>query len=135
MSKEWRYCLSDTFSAEVLELQGVSFSNEWFSVESGRITIKQGYAWNGASPARRLTKGIWLGPWDGPLMEDGRPASWVATLVHDALCSAKHDIRVGKKATVKLFQRQLKERGAPQWMVWLYPKAVYLFGPKFSDAK
>lgn len=131
MSKRWRYRLNKRFSTSVPELTGVSFKNEWLTIENRRLTINAGYTWDGCTPARPLFGGLWIGVWDGPLMEDGRPASWTATLVHDALCQFKHEIVVEKKSTVDLFRRLLKESGAPSWMVVLYPAAVNIFGPSF----
>lgn len=127
----WRYRLDTPFEPIAPELLGIDFKNEWITIRHARIRIAAGYAWDGCSPAWRLPGGIWLGVPDGPLGTDGRPVSWRATLVHDALCQFRPDIEgLAKVATVRLFQRLLTEAKAPQWMVWLYPAAVDAMGPQ-----
>ena len=102
-----------------------------------RLAIPAGYAWDECSPSVRvpggflLPGGIWIGPWDGPLGPDGRPVSWQASLVHDALCQFRPEIQgLTKEATVRLFARMLHESGAPGWMCKLYPAAVHRLGPQ-----
>lgn len=130
--KEWRYKLDRPFTLWAPELVGVPFSNEWLTIKAGLVTISSGYAWDGCSPAYPIMDGlIWLGIPDGPLMTGGRPVSWQASLVHDALCQFRPEIPgLKKSATVKLFQRLLCESRAPALMRFLYPVAVYLFGPQ-----
>ena len=113
------------------ELMAVAYAGPWLEIRHCRLSIRSGYAWDGCSPSVRLPGGIWLGPWDGPLGPDGRPVSWRASLVHDALCQFRPDIQgLTKDATVQLFRRMLAEDGAPGWMCRLYPAAVWRFGPQ-----
>lgn len=127
----WRYRLDTPFELIAPELLGIEFQNEWITIRHGRLRIERDYAWDGCSPAWRLPGGIWLGVPDGPLGTDGRPVSWQATLVHDAICQFRPDIEgLAKVATVRLFQRLLATASAPQWMVWLYPAAVDALGPQ-----
>lgn len=127
----WRYKLDTQFELLAPGLLGIDYQNEWITIRHASIRIAAGYAWDGCSPAWRLPGGIWLGVPDGPLGTDGRPVSWQATLVHDALCQFRPDIAgLSKAATVLLFRRLLAEANAPAWMVWLYPAAVSLLGPK-----
>lgn len=113
----------------------VAAAGRWLEVRHCRLTIAAGYAWDGCSPALRLPggpllpPGLWLGPWDGPLGTDGRPAAWRASLVHDALCQHRDELRgLTRDATVQLFARLLAEAGAPGWMRRLYPAAVARLG-------
>lgn len=127
----WRYRLAAPLTLYASELRGVTFANEWLTIKNGWVTVTAGYAWDGCTPAWKLATGLWLGVPDGPLGTDGRPVSWRASLVHDALCQFRTEIPgLTKSATVKLFARLLREGSAPAVMCVLYPAAVHLFGPK-----
>lgn len=127
----WRYRTDKLTHVCAPELVGVVFANEWITIEFGAIRIEKGYAWDGCSPSYRLPGDVWIGVWDGPVSADGWPVSWLASLVHDALCQYRELIPGLKKhATVALFRRLLAEAGAPGWMVLAYPAAVDLFGPQ-----
>lgn len=128
----WRYRLSTPFRWQSPHLLGVEFSNRWVHIQHAQIHIAAGYAWDGCSPTLRLAGGaLWLGPWDGPLMPDGRPATFHASLVHDALCQFRRELHgLTKEATVALFADMLRQGGAPGWMCRLYPLAVRHFGPQ-----
>lgn len=134
----WRYRLRQCVELHAPELLQVApYAGRWLEVRHCRLTIAAGYAWDGCSPALRLPggpllpPGLWLGPWDGPLGTDGRPAAWRASLVHDALCQHRDELRgLTRDATVQLFSRLLAESGAPGWMRRLYPAAVARFGPQ-----
>ena len=127
----WRYRLRERFELFAPELLTVAYAGPWLEIRHCRLVIPAGYAWDGCSPSLRLPGGLWLGPWDGPLGTDGRPAAWQASLVHDALCQFRPQIAgLTKSATVRLFRRLLAEAGAPGWMCRLYPTAVDLLGPQ-----
>ena len=127
----WRYRLTDPAEIAAPELAGISYAGEWLSIGDGRARLRAGYAWDGCSPAVRVTSDIWLGPPDGPLREDGRPAAWSASLWHDALCQFRGEIQgLTKRASVALFARLLNQSGAPRIMRTLYPIAVAQFGPQ-----
>lgn len=133
----WRYKLHAPFELLAPELMAVEFSCPWLEIRHCRLAIPEEYAWDGCSPSLRLPggkvlpSGIWLGTWDGPLAADGRPVTWMGSLVHDALCQFRSELRgVSKAASVALFARLLREGGAPGWMCDLYPAAVDRFGPQ-----
>ena len=127
----WRYVLGTRFELLAPELVSIAFANRWLEIRHCRLSIAPGYAWDGCSPAVRLPSGIWIGTPDGPLTANGRPVSWRASMVHDALCQFRPDIAgLAKPATVDLFRRMLIEDGAPGWMCALYPAAVWHFGPQ-----
>lgn len=94
------------------------FKHEWFSCKLGRIWVKKGYAWDGAS---------------GPTIDCKYTA--YPSLIHDVLYQAMglglmpNDSYFRKKTDV-LFRQLLKRDGmgfARRW-VWYY--AVRSFGPK-----
>ncbi|MDC7704043.1 DUF1353 domain-containing protein [Vogesella indigofera] len=126
----WRYRLTADFTHQSPLLAGISFCNEWLRIEDGRITIRAGYAWDGCSPAVRLPGGIWLGTPDGPLGVDGRPQTFYASLVHDALCQFSRDVPLHKVQVSALFRDMLLEAGFPPWRAALYHAAVLRFGPQ-----
>lgn len=127
----WRYRIDSPFVLTSPWLFGVQYIGEWVRIESQTIEIVSRYAWNGCSPAYRLIGDIWIGPWDGPTGRDGKPVTWRATLVHDALCQFRPEIRgLTKGATVGLFDAQLRADLAPELMCRTYPRAVDLFGPQ-----
>ncbi|WP_306602489.1 hypothetical protein [Azonexus sp.] len=128
---DWRYCIDRKFTLCSPWLDGVFYMGEWVRIASQTIEIATRYAWDGCSPAYRLCGDIWIGPWDGPSGRDGKPVTWQATLVHDALCQFRRDIRgLTKGATVGLFDAQLRADLAPAWMCQTYPPVVDLFGPQ-----
>ena len=127
----WRYVLGARFELLAPELVSIAFANRWLEIRHCRLAIAAGYAWDGCSPAVRLPGGIWIGVPDGPLAVDGRPVSWRASMVHDALCQFRPDIPgLAKSATVDLFRRILINDSAPGWMCALYPAVVRRFGPQ-----
>jgi hypothetical protein len=126
----WRYKLDEPFKLVAPELEGVRFSNEWLLIQDSALRIEEGYAWDGCTPSWRLPGGFWVGIPNGPTVGD-RPITWAATLVHDALCQFRPEIKgMTKKATVDLFRRMLIEAKAPSIICKLYPLAVDLFGPQ-----
>lgn len=127
----WRYRLTDPYTHRSPHLAGVSFSNRWLTIEGGAIRIEAGYAWDGCSPSWPIFGGaLWLGPWDGPLGIDGRPAGFHATMVHDALCQFAPAIQIERSSTVALFAEMLAAGGMPRFLQRLYVAAVFIFGPR-----
>lgn len=133
--KAWRYQIDYLFDYRSELLLGVTFENNWVTIGDGVITIKQGYAWDGCSPAWYLPVVGWMGAPDGPVDSEGRPQSYYATLVHDALCQFRTELLIPKKVTVDLFKELLLRGGFPQWRANLYSKVVNLLGPQnWSEA-
>ena len=132
-NKVWRYRLTRA-EAVVSHCLGehIDFANEWISVHRGWIRVSERYAWDGCSPSVRVPgTRIWLGTPDGPLGSDGRPASWRASLIHDALCQFRMEIPGLTKATATaVFVERLLADGAPWWMPGMYGVGVDLLGPQ-----
>ena len=132
----WRYRLQERLELFAPELVTIAYVGLWLEIRHCRLSIPAGYAWDGCSPSLKLPGGLWLGPWDGPLGIDGRPAAWRASCVHDALCQFRPEIAgLEKSATVDLFRRVLIEDDAPDWMCRIYPIAVDFFGPQTWSAR
>ena len=133
----WRYKIEQDVEIEITDLKNIYFENKWIKISNSKIIIRAQYAWDGCSPAycirlgTSLPNGLWLGVWDGPKAQDGLPVTWLASLVHDALCQFRKDIcGLSKKKTVLIFKKLLIERKAPGYITFLYPTAIDLFGPQ-----
>ncbi|MFC4445558.1 hypothetical protein [Castellaniella denitrificans] len=128
----WRYVLHHRVAAHHRALSGISFDGEWLQIHCGMIRVQVGYAWDGCSPALRVPgTRIWLGVPDGPVMDDGRPAAWRASLLHDALCQFRRDIPgLTRDAATAVLAAELHDAQAPLWMQRLYPAGVRLLGPQ-----
>lgn len=123
----WRYALAEDFGYSSRHLEGVEFSNSWVTICGGNVRIKAGYAWDGCSPCISVLGLFYLGTPDGA-EHLGVPATYHATLVHDALCQWRGDIPVTKAATVALFRQMLDDVHFP--LAWLYTRGVAWFGPQ-----
>lgn len=95
--------------------------------KTGRISITRGYAWNGCSP-KFCVADLLLGTPEGVVHRDtGRPKTYYASLVHDALYQFLSDgLPLNRRHADAFFRRLLEESDfAPAWLYWL---AVRLFG-------
>ncbi|NYT62349.1 hypothetical protein H0A66_08495 [Alcaligenaceae bacterium] len=128
----WRYALEQPVTAICPLLSALDFANEWVTINGGWMRVSEGYAWDGCSPSIRVPgTRIWLGTPDGPLGADGRPVSWRASLLHDALCQFRHEIPGLKQAIATgVFAQELVRADAPWLMTSLYPAAVLWLGPR-----
>jgi hypothetical protein len=100
----------------------------WMLIETtGTITIMNGYAWNGCSPKFCLFD-ILLGTPDGVVhRETGKPKTYFASLVHDALYQFLTDgLPLNRRHADAIFLQLLRESDfTPARIYWL---AVRLFG-------
>lgn len=129
-SRRWRYRLEKDFTYFSEHLRGIKFDSQWLIIDDGNVTVKTGYAWDGATPAFYFL-GVWWGVWDGPKGKDKKPSSWQATLVHDAMCQFIGLIKgIKKEQTVEVFKELLEVNKSPKFMVSIYPKFVNYFGPQ-----
>lgn len=124
----YRYKLSEDYSRYCHQLAGVYHSSEWLTIHDGWLTIKAGYAWDGCSPTWRIG-GVWLGTPDGRRV-NGKPKSYYASLVHDALCQMRVGIQTNKQAVTELFVEMLREGGFAAPVATIYGKAVSWLGPQ-----
>jgi len=94
---------------------------------SGRITVMRGYSWNGCSPKFCLLD-ILIGTPDGVVNADtGKPKTYYASLVHDALYQfLLLDEGLKRRHADRFFLRLMGEASfAPRYVYWL---AVRTFG-------
>lgn len=129
--KQYRYTNQRKFTYVSDILNSLEFENEWLSIKNNRVTINRNYSWDGCSPSYGLFNGsIWIGTPDGPLLEDGLPLTFYASMVHDAMCQFHKDVPLTRQQVSLLFWEMLIVRGMAKWCARLYYWAVYHFGPK-----
>lgn len=126
----WRYKLRNKYTLRHPELAGIEFKTEWCIISGGAIQIRPGYAWDGCTPAIPLPFNLWIGTPDGPLCQDGRPAAYYASLVHDVLCQYAPELAISKSAVCQIFSDMLRQRGFSPFRASIYRIAVSLFGPQ-----
>ena len=95
--------------------------------KGGRIVVMRGYAWNGCSP-KFCFFDLLLGTPDGVVdARTGRPKTYYASLVHDALYQFVPDgLPASRRDADRCFLALLAESGfRPRW---IYYAAVRVFG-------
>lgn len=132
----WRYVLEETYVCHDFNFLDVNFESRWLTIDNGTIVIPKDYAWDGCSPSFKLPSkifpnGYWFGTPEGPLGTDGKPVTYIASLVHDALCQYRPELHnVTKEMSVNIFRDKLIEKNAPKYVISVYPKVVSLLGPQ-----
>ena len=109
-------------------LTGHNFAGEWLRIlPDGKIIIPKGYAWNGCSPKFSILDAWILGTPDGIIdIETGKPKTYHASLVHDALYQYFEWHDVSRKDIDKLFHTIMLDRKFKA--AGIYFSAVRLFG-------
>jgi hypothetical protein len=95
--------------------------------KGGRVIVMRGYAWNGCSPKFCLFD-LLVGTPDGVVdVRTGRPKTYFASLVHDALCQFLPDgLPLSRGDVDRCFLALLAESGfRPRWFYFV---AVRAFG-------
>lgn len=124
----WRYTLADDYSMTSHDyLRGVHAEHRWLSIHDGNLVVKAGYAWDGCSPCISILGLFYLGPPDGA-EHLGNPATYHASLVHDALCQYRASLPISKATSVGVFRELLDKARFP--LAWVYASAVDRFGPQ-----
>lgn len=140
-SVRWLYRLEENFSWESpLDIkQDYAFKDRTGVVRlilerGGRITVTRGYAWNGCSP-KFCFFDILIGTPDGVVdSRTGRPKTYYASLVHDALYQFVPDgLPLKQHDADRCFLRLMEATGfRPRF---LYFSAVWLLGGLVWRAK
>ena len=140
-SVEWVYRLEKTFSWESgLDIkQDCAFKDKKGKVRlilerGGRMTVTRGYSWNGCSP-KFCVFDILIGTPDGVVdSRTGRPKTYHASLIHDALYQFVPDgLPLTQHDADRCFLRLMEETGFRPRL--LYFSAVWLFGGLVWRAK
>lgn len=96
----------------------------------GRITVTRGYAWDGCTPKFCIFD-ILIGVPDGVVhAKTGRPKTYYASLIHDALYQFLPDGLPFERVDADRFFLRLMEESefGPRWFYWI---TVRLFGGLF----
>jgi len=106
-----------------------AFEAEWLRIDQdGQVTVKaneNGYAWDGCTPKCSILNLFILGVPDGHVdYRTGRPFTYYASMVHDALYQYLDTIPVTKKEVDLLFLEMLGDFK----LKWIYYLAVRWFG-------
>ncbi len=107
--------------------------NCWLElVPPNRVIVKAGYAWDGCSPTFSFLDLGWVGTPDGVIEHTGRPVTWKASLVHDALGQYRHheNFPFDTKMRDLIFRDILAENEFK--MAWTYYWAVRFLGPVYD---
>jgi hypothetical protein len=127
-SAKWLMKIDSYFMIDI-GIRGYEFQNEWIQINTiGYLTIKEGYAWDGCTP-KICVFGRVIGTPDGRIGEDGKPITWKASLVHDALYQFIELHKIPRKEIDALFLENL--RSVDFKFARLYYAAVRMFGGIF----
>ena len=133
-SVDWLYRLDSNYSWD----SGLSIPEDLVFLDAkdrvrliiakeGEITVTRGYSWNGCSP-KFCVFDLMLGTPEGVVhRESGRPKTYHASLVHDAMYQFVGTHPLIKRRHADAFFKQLL-RDCDFGPAWLYWAAVRLFG-------
>jgi len=92
------------------------------TLDGKSVRIRKGYLWNGASPKIEFL-GIIIGTYDGEIdPETGKPITYYATCVHDAMCicQKENSFFYTRREIDLIFYHMLKEAG------WKHSRLYFL---------
>lgn len=126
------YCIKEDYAYKS-SITGRSFENEWFKLSpDGTIIVKgrnkQGYAWDGCSPKKKIGD-VYIGTPEGVLnYAEGHAKTYYASLIHDVFYQFNKELRsiVMRKEIDREFYLILKRDGFRH--AKLYHWFVYAFG-------
>lgn len=121
------YQLDEDYTITHTALDGITFHNEWCSIEHGCITVHAGYSHDGCSPKWDMAGLGVLGVPDGRLHE-GRPITYYPSLIHDVFCQFRDLIEISKEAVLQIWNDMLAEVEFGSRL--LYVTAVDWLGPQ-----
>ena len=108
---------------------GVNFISPFLQFYGGMCFIPAGYSWDGCTPKFKVG-GITIGTPDGSIHpETGKPRTYYASLVHDALYQYFPSHGISRKAIDDLFLEMLRMSGFRS--AGLYHRMVRWFGGVF----
>lgn len=133
-SVSWLYVLERNFSWEsgLTLVEDFAFKDKHGTVrlvleKGGRITVTRGYAWNGCSPKFCLFDVVFGTPEGVVDSRTGKPKTYYAPLVHDALYQFIPDgVALTRAECDRCFLKLMQETGF--LMRYVYSLFVRLFG-------
>lgn len=119
--------LEEDFEFYDPRLEGIDISLPFVTLKDGVLTIMKGYAWDGCTPKRSFFDVAVIGTPDGIVdIISGRPKTYYASLVHDALY--QYELGTRKDAD-KIFYELMKFQNFK--LSWLYYFAIRIFGRRW----
>ena len=126
-SVSWLYRLESNYSwdsglsvPEVLVFVDAKGKVRLIIEEDGKVTVTRGYSWNGCSP-KFCVFDLMLGTPEGVVhKQTGRPKTYFASLVHDAMYQfvGTHP-HIKRRHADAFFKRLLRESDfGPAWLYW-----------------
>lgn len=99
------FTLEKEFVYKTRFLSGITFLSDWLSVEQVEgetvITVPKNYSWDGCSPKFKICGKI-IGTPDGKIdPKTGKPVTYYASLIHDALYQFRKEIAKNHNVSVK----------------------------------
>jgi len=99
---EYLYTLEKEFVYQSSKLKGLSFKCDWLELKpDGTAIVPKEYSWDGCSPKWRIC-GFVFGTPEGDIeVETGKPRTYYASLVHDALYQFMEEIAAANNLSPK----------------------------------
>ena len=127
---KYLFTLEQDFELAHPIFEGITFIAPFVMIAAGKLIIKEGYSWDGNTPQFKVFGLVRIGTPNGRINpETGKPKTYYASLVHDALYQYFPYHGISRKAIDDLYYEMLKQadfKGAG-----VYHKAVRAFGGIF----
>lgn len=128
--EKYIFTLEQDFEFKHQLFMNVNFNSEWLQIFGGVIFIPKGYSWDGCTPKIKIAGKLVIGTPDGEIHpETGKPRTYYASLVHDALYQYFPQHGISRKDIDSLFLDMLRMSGFKS--AGLYHRAVRWFGGIF----
>jgi len=125
--KRYKYTLEKDYTSTVLT--DIKFENEWVTIKNRKMTIREGYAWDGCTPSYSIFDLFWIGTPDGVInYETGKPIMYYPSLKHDVF----YQFKIGDRITA---DHQFYLDGYNFMLIKLYYFVVRLIGGMFWRKK
>ena len=130
----WIFKTSETYTYKST-IKDHEFSARWLKIYSdGRIEIPKEYTWDGCTPKFNILDIFIIGTPDGIISrETGKPKTYFASMIHDALYQYYKWQTISRKEIDLLFLQMMRENEFK--LAILYYIAVWIFGRFFASKK
>jgi hypothetical protein len=129
---KYLFTLEEDFELPHEIFKGITFFAPFVSIAAGTLTVKKGYSWDGNTPQFKYKDVIRFGVPNGSIHpETGKPRTYYASLVHDALYQYFPHHGIDRKSIDLLYLEMLRQSGFKA--AGLYYRAVRLFGGIFVN--
>lgn len=132
--RPWRYVLDDNYNFKTrLRPPAKAFTNELLTIlPCGRVYITKSYAWDGCTPSWPVFGLFYIGTPEGIHGKDGKPKTYWASLIHDALYQFQAEHKIPYKELDEVFYEELQASEFAQVWCFCYWVAVRIFSTFFK---